>query len=70
VTAFDPWCVICQDRHPRVNLSANWDVGGWAGLLAELRSFIRAAPVTRRRSAMRTDYRRRNRTRTRTRSRR
>lgn len=59
-----PWCVLCQAHHEPVNLSARVG-GGWAGLLDELRRYLRQAPVNRRRSAMRAEYRRRTRTRSR-----
>lgn len=60
------WCWLCQTHHEPVNLSAR--VGdGFAGLLEEIRRFIRETPANRRRSAMRTEYRRRTRTRTRSR---
>lgn len=63
-----PWCWICQAHHEPVNLSARFsedNVGHWRGLLEEIRRYIRRTPVGRRRSAMRTEYRRRTRTRSR-----
>jgi hypothetical protein len=62
-----PWCWICQAHHEPVNLSARVESAGFAGLLEEIRRYIRETPVSRRRSAMRTKYRRRTRTRTRSR---
>lgn len=60
-----PWCVLCQTHHEPVNLSARFDGGGFAGLLEEIRRYIRETPANRRRAAMRTEYRRRTRTRSR-----
>lgn len=58
------WCWVCQTHHEPVNLSARVD-GSFAGLLEEIRRFIRETPVNRRRSAMRAEYHRRTRTRSR-----
>jgi len=62
----ETWCWLCQAHHEPVNLSARLDPSdGFAGLLEEIRRYIRQAPVNRRRSAMRAEYRRRTRTRSR-----